>query len=81
MKLFNTAEAADFLNISPGRVKQLVADGRLVPERRAPYIFTLEALRRLMGLWEPGRSGRPPGSQNKPAPVDAVQPMPQVPVT
>ena len=56
--ILTAAETAEVMSVSHQRISQLVADGRLVPLRRDPLLFTREAITTALQQINP--VGRPP---------------------
>lgn len=59
-----TEEAADFLKISPGRVRQFMSDGRLKPDTVIgnAALFDREKLEKFAEI--PRKTGRPKSDKN-----------------
>lgn len=59
--LLTTAEVAEKLNLTDGRIRQFVIDGRLIPERKIGncYLFLAAKIRDF------AKKRRPPGRKSK----------------
>lgn len=63
MNLLNTAEAAQKLNVTPIRVRQLIREGKLIAQKVGrDYAIEESALESVTTY---GKAGRPPKKTNK----------------